>query len=822
MRRPSLFTAPTWHVCGKTARAGLVKTVAFLCIFHGCRKEPPLGETQDGSTNASNIPSVSVASSASASVTSAVSSIEAAALSPEETQKRAIQHARELDWSGVNADFANGVPNTWQAQLLACTAWLELATNNTERSGASNTSAKDAGANEAGPEDGAPGEPVMVSAEAGDAGSVDSGAMRERPSSTDKLEAADKILADLSAQTSVPPYVRSYSAFLRRQTIVRVASPEPTAAKAVIAEIRDLHVRDTACANERCMHERQDSRQLLMAARLAMRLGDKKTAGELLDDLLRKKRKSHALEAEARAFRLQAISESAGDAEGDKRWLAIESSESVDGELASADITLSTDERVQRIRSLQRRGYNALSLDELRRLAPNDVPCRTYADLLYASRSAYRDASASYIQCESLEKGNGAKHTGTLSLLAARALSRADDDEEARKRYHDLADGPGSAGVSAAVRQEARYHAARLATLHGEWVNAAAAWQHAKARDNYAKRAGFITAQIAGTSVHGPDGLDGRQRRYLDALAQKKKQPNSKGWRAALQALRVEDPFDLPAQLAHGELPADEAKSAPAPIMAASSSSPESIASIALEDVRAFAMAGLADAAELALLSHVDLRPKGKRDGSPLSPDDICRMYTRVDRGRRILRASSREQAEGTPCGYPKPYQAIVTRLARENDLDVNFVYAIMRTESSFDPSATSPVGAGGLLQLMPETARTLATRRGETVQMPLSVQDNLRLGIGYLAELRTMFGGSLPLAAAAYNAGPASVSRWATRMRSAGIGPLLFLIPFEETYKYVARVMHSYALYNYLDGKAAVGIGTDVPQVTVPKTPLP
>jgi soluble lytic murein transglycosylase len=822
MRRSPFLTVPTGGIGRKSRRAGLTRTIFLLCILHGCKKEPPFVSLQDGSTDAHGIPNASATSSASASAASAVSSSEIRALSPEEAQKRAIERARELDWSGVNAAFATGVPNTWQAQLLACTAWLELATNNSQQTSPSSVGARDAGVFNSGPEDRETADAAIRDAQTGNAGLANTQATSERQTNSDKLERADKMLAELSAQTSVPPYVRSYAAFLRRQTLVRIALPEPTAAKAVIAEIRDLHVRESVCANERCMQERQDSRQLLMAAKLARLLGDKATAGALLAELLRRKRTSHALEAEVRAFRLHAISESAGDADGDKRWLAIESSESPDGELASKDVTLSTDERVQRIRSLQRRGHNALSLDELRRLTPNDVPCRTYADLLYASRIAYKDASASYMQCETLERGKEAP-TGAMSLLAARALSRADDDEEARKRYRDLADGPGSAGVHAAIRSEARYHEARLATLHGEWANAATAWQRAKARDNYAKRTGFIAAQLAGTTApRGPDGLDERQRRYLDALAQKKNQRSGKGWRAALQALRVEDPFDLPAQLAHGELPADEAKSMPAQTMAVSSSAPESLALIALEDVRAFAIAGLADAAELTLLGHIDLRPKGKRDGSPLSPDEVCRMYIRVDRGRRILRASSREQAEGTPCGYPKPYQALVTRLARENELDVNFVYAIMRTESSFDPNATSPVGAGGLLQLMPETAHTLAERRGERVQLPLSIRDNLRLGIGYLAELRTMFGGSLPLAAAAYNAGPASVSRWATRMRSAGLGPLLFLIPFDETYKYVARVMHSYALYNYLDGKPAVAIGTDVPQVSTPKTPLP
>ena len=89
---------------------------------------------------------------------------------------------------------------------------------------------------------------------------------------------------------------------------------------------------------------------------------------------------------------------------------------------------------------------------------------------------------------------------------------------------------------------------------------------------------------------------------------------------------------------------------------------------------------------------------------------------------------------------------------------------AIMRQESNFDVGIVSPSGARGLMQLMPATARLVARRLGEPTSETLLTTDpghNMRMGTAYLQEVLAKFDNSVPLAAAAYNAGPNRVTQW-------------------------------------------------------------
>ncbi len=126
-----------------------------------------------------------------------------------------------------------------------------------------------------------------------------------------------------------------------------------------------------------------------------------------------------------------------------------------------------------------------------------------------------------------------------------------------------------------------------------------------------------------------------------------------------------------------------------------------------------------------------------------------------------------------------------------------------MRQESAFAPDATSPARAVGLLQLMPETARRLASEAGTAFDERLlrTPPVNLDLGGRYLAKMLRSFDGSVPLAAAAYNAGPRAVRRWADRMKGLDLDVWVAMIPFEETRTYVSKVMSNLARYAYLDG---------------------
>ena len=112
---------------------------------------------------------------------------------------------------------------------------------------------------------------------------------------------------------------------------------------------------------------------------------------------------------------------------------------------------------------------------------------------------------------------------------------------------------------------------------------------------------------------------------------------------------------------------------------------------------------------------------------------------------------------------------------SRRQQLDPELVRAVVQVESAYRPSAESHKGAMGLMQLMPETARSLA------VEDPWDPEENLRGGTIYLRHLLDRFGGQLELALAGYNAGPEAVQRFG------GIPP------YEETRSYVEKVLRIY-----------------------------
>ena len=140
---------------------------------------------------------------------------------------------------------------------------------------------------------------------------------------------------------------------------------------------------------------------------------------------------------------------------------------------------------------------------------------------------------------------------------------------------------------------------------------------------------------------------------------------------------------------------------------------------------------------------------------------------------------------------FPMPFRSEVVARAQEAGLDPAYVYGLIRQESRFILDARSSVGASGLMQLMPSTARWTARKLGLpfTPDMLVDRESNLRLGTGYLKLVLDSFEGSQPMATAAYNAGPSRPRRWRE-------GPVLDAaiwaenIPFNETRDYVKKVL--------------------------------
>ncbi len=125
-------------------------------------------------------------------------------------------------------------------------------------------------------------------------------------------------------------------------------------------------------------------------------------------------------------------------------------------------------------------------------------------------------------------------------------------------------------------------------------------------------------------------------------------------------------------------------------------------------------------------------------------------------------------------------YDGNIRQVCSVYGLDCNLVKAVIRAESGFNPSAVSPKGAVGLMQLMPGTSRDMG------IANPYDPGENIVGGVRYLRMMLNLFGNNMPLALAAYNAGPEAVIQWG------GIPP------YDETQDYVKRVMDFYARYRY------------------------
>jgi soluble lytic murein transglycosylase len=141
----------------------------------------------------------------------------------------------------------------------------------------------------------------------------------------------------------------------------------------------------------------------------------------------------------------------------------------------------------------------------------------------------------------------------------------------------------------------------------------------------------------------------------------------------------------------------------------------------------------------------------------------------------------------------------------QDADLEVppELVLSIARQESEFNPAARSPVGARGLMQVMPATAEQMARRIREPYSAARLTTDgayNARLGAAYLAGLRDRFGASTALTASGYNAGPGRPARWLRDFgdlrRDADPVEWVELIPFDETRNYVMRVTEAMPVY--------------------------
>ncbi|WP_374027437.1 transglycosylase SLT domain-containing protein [Bdellovibrio bacteriovorus] len=153
---------------------------------------------------------------------------------------------------------------------------------------------------------------------------------------------------------------------------------------------------------------------------------------------------------------------------------------------------------------------------------------------------------------------------------------------------------------------------------------------------------------------------------------------------------------------------------------------------------------------------------------------------------------------------YPRAYSEHVEKYTKKFAVPEELVWGIMRAETHYRRDAISPVGALGLMQVMPFTGHKVATLLGEKeFKAPLLLQPetSVKIGSRYLKRLMDRFENTIPLVAAGYNAGPHRVKNWLSSFGNLETDEFIEHIPFLETRNYVKRVVSNAYIYSQLYG---------------------
>lgn len=584
----------------------------------------------------------------------------------------------------------------------------------------------------------------------------------------------------------------------------------------------------------------------LEASRAFERAADVRRARAAADHVLAAEKKTHGQEAEARAARARLASPPTDADRADARWLATAGADAVGAAdalslLAKLDPghPLTARELVVRAQTLSEAGHTdeALRALDLVAAAPGEKVsrrerARARALVLYHARGRWSDAAKALSESAAL----GGPDAAEDEFHAARALSRADRDEEAIRGYEAVE----RRYPASPWADQAAFYIPYLRMLHGEWRDCARGFD------------AYVHDHPAGEQLRDARSdadlcklLEGRAKEArgdLERLVEDEADPIVSARLAnlaALAALRDGDrthaitrwtdvvrsrPLSWPALVASARL-VELGAPVPPPIDPPDSASvldPPALAIGIPPPADLLHQLGLEQDAEAALRDResVVTGSAGAR-----APEALCMAYGQLGRAKRRF-----QLAQGLPsalfataptsrtrwawdCAFPSPYLDIVRSAEASEALPKGLLWAVMRQESAFDPEALSPARAVGLMQLLPETARAIAD------ELALARDDArltsppyaIRVGARELHKLIEQFHGSVPLALAAYNGGAESVERWASRAPGMQLDTFVERIPFRETRDYVARVMGNFAHYGYL----AEG-GTGVPKISL------
>ncbi len=563
------------------------------------------------------------------------------------------------------------------------------------------------------------------------------------------------------------------------------------------------------------------------------------------DRVLSIDKRTRAQEAEARAIRLWITPDDPDGRADDARWLAVHAPDLPWGKEAETTLNkiapskpLTTDELLQRAEALSLAGRTddaEKAIDRLEHAPGRKVNAlernRAKGDALYRG-GKYAEASRVLARCAAA----GGSHVAEDAFRAARALARADHDDEAVRALTRVA--KEYAGTQ--WGDQAAFLIGRLQLLHGQWRDAmksldAYVAKYPNGTDKRDAERDRALARLLAGDAHGSrplfeelaedesDSLAAARARTLAALAALRDGDRTHAIVRFTDVARSR-PLSWPALVARARLAAMGAPLPPlvdvGPATAEDSGGP--FHATLPPTVALLHEVGLEGDAE----SELREREAAVAAMAPgRSVEALCDAYGQLGRAKRRYQVAQQIPASllsiapspktkwSWDCAFPTPYAGDVEMRAKENDLPAPLLYAVMRQESGFDPTALSPARAVGLLQLLPETAKAVAAEeRGEESgphdEPPrlTSPPVNIALGARYLKQLLDRFHGILPLAIAAYNAGPDAVLRWLSRPRGLDLDLFVERIPYTETRVYVAKVMGNLARYGYLrSGEAGV-----------------
>ncbi|MDW8151858.1 MAG: transglycosylase SLT domain-containing protein [Candidatus Bipolaricaulota bacterium] len=469
---------------------------------------------------------------------------------------------------------------------------------------------------------------------------------------------------------------------------------------------------------------------------------------------------------EARRLWARALEESGHSQEALAEWKKL----LPEGEAVQAVLRLERD-RVSAGKALVESGAYAAALEALAGL--QSPPAILLCAQALAGLGRLREAAQEY------ERGLAfVPHEAQAWVQYGQVLEKLGEEEKARAAYQAagpagayrlglLLEGRGAVGeaIAAYLRSpdpEARWRAARLLEGQGKVSEALALYQE------LAKG----SARVADDAAFRAFLLLSRQGRAQEAATLKSRLPPAFLWLLGEEA-------PPPSVGADPQGTAPEALALAEALVARFSERGEEWAQIALE--MALAQASPAEALAIGV------------------------WYAKHGEWRRAFALGARLLSQ-TPCSaayslaYPQAWKESVRRWSKEYGVDPFLVWAVMREESGFLPTAVSSAGARGLMQLLPSTARWIAEEKlglPYREELLFDPDYNIRLGTWYLRHLLDQFAGNVAWAVAAYHGGPGNLRRWTAGLRDPRDFPAALRAP--ETREYLGKVLNAWLIYRWL-----------------------